>query len=89
MGPTKKQRLYVYIYVIYFSQAENYSNEPTDQWYHHPGSERIHLSTEEEDGGGTFDSDSVLLGFLLRFFGDGEKYTSDLGSFWIWEVNIL
>ena len=76
---------------IYVSQAENYSNQPTDQWYHHPGSERIHLSTEEEDGGGTFDSDSVLLGFLLRFFGRGKIHIGfgqflDLGGEYI--VNI-
>lgn len=80
---------------IYVSQAKNYSNEPNrpvvPPHYHHPGSERIHLSTEEEDGGGTFDSDSVLLGFLLRFFGRGKIHIRfgqflDLGGEYI--VNI-
>ena len=70
--PKNKGHMYTYMLSI-FLKRKNYSNQPTDQWYHHPGSERIHLSTEEEDGGGTFDSDSVFVGIFVEIFWEGKN----------------
>lgn len=87
MGPTKKQRLYVYL--CFSSEKIAVTNQPTSGTTTPAQNESTYRQRKKMVGAPLIRAEStrsVSHGFLLRFFGRGKIHIG-FGQFWIWRIS--